>query len=129
MIVNKVRLDKWLWAVRLYKTRSIAAEACDKARVMVNNVVAKPSRHLQSGEYLVIHLGVYKKHVKVIQVTDKRMGAPAVVNFYEDVTPAEELEKLKIYKAAMASYGLRGVGRPTKKNRRDLDQFNEGITN
>ena len=122
---NKTRLDKWLWAVRLYKTRSIAAEACDKERVNVNGVNAKPSRTVKPDDHIIIHAGAYKKHVKVIQLTDKRMGAPAVVNYYKDITPAEETEKLLAYRAAMASHGLRRDGRPTKKDRRDLDEFLE----
>ena len=120
---TKTRLDKWLWAVRLYKTRSIAAEACDKERVNLNGVFAKPSRNVKLGDHVIIHAGAYKKHVSVIQLTDKRMGAPQVVNYYKDITPAEELEKLLAFKAAMTTYGTHGVGRPTKKDRRDLDEF------
>ncbi len=120
---NKTRLDKWLWAVRIYKTRSIAAEACDKERVTVNEVSSKPSRNVRSGDLIVIHMGPYKKHVKVLQLSERRMGAPMVVNYYIDLTPKEEIEKLDSYKAAMASYGVRGAGRPTKKDRRDLEDF------
>lgn len=120
---NKTRLDKWLYAVRLNKTRSLAAEACDKERVVVNDVAAKPSRHVKIGDLIVIHLGPYKKHVKVLQLSEKRMGAPMVVNYYTDVTPKDEMDKLNAFKAAMASYGVRGAGRPTKKDRRDLEEF------
>jgi len=120
---NKTRLDKWLWAVRLYKTRSIAAQACDKERVNVNGVNAKPSRNVKPGDHIIIHAGPYKRHVSVIQLSDKRMGAPAVVNYYKDITPTEETEKLLAYRAAMASSGIRGAGRPTKKDRRDLNEF------
>lgn len=123
MELSKTRLDKWLYAVRLYKTRSLAAEACDKERVQVNSLAAKPSRNIKTGDHIIIHLGPYKKHVKVLQLSEKRMGAPMVVNYYTDITPKEEIEKLNAYKAAMASYGVRGAGRPTKKDRRDLDEF------
>ena len=123
MELIKTRLDKWLYAVRIYKTRSVAAEACDKNRVQVSGVNAKPSRNIKTGDHIIIHMGPYKKHVKVLQLSEKRMGAPMVVNYYSDITPADEQEKLKAYKAAMASYGVRGAGRPTKKDRRDLDEF------
>ena len=72
---------------------------------------------------MTLRAGAYKKHVSVIQLSDKRMGAPQVVNYYKDITPTEEVEKLLAYKAAMASYGIRGAGRPTKKDRRDLEEF------
>src|SRR5436190_21924844 len=91
---NKTRLDKWLWAGRRYKTRSIAAEGCDKERVAVNEVPAKPSRHVKIGDHIIIHSGPYKKHVKVLQLSEKRMGAPMVVNYYTELTPKEEIEKL-----------------------------------
>ncbi len=123
MELIKTRLDKWLYAVRIYKTRSVAAEACDKNRVQVSGVNAKPSRNIKTGDHIIIHMGPYKKHVKVLQLSEKRMGAHMVVNYYSDITPVDEQEKLKAYKAAMASYGVRGAGRPTKKDRRDLDEF------
>lgn len=123
MELIKTRLDKWLYAVRIYKTRSVAAEACDKNRVQVSGVNAKPSRNIKTGDHIIIHMGPYKKHVKVLQLSEKRMGAHMVVNYYTDITPDDEQEKLKAYKAAMASYGVRGAGRPTKKDRRDLDEF------
>ncbi len=123
MELSKTRLDKWLYAVRIYKTRSMAAEACDKNSVQVNGLDAKPARNVKTSDHIIIHMGPYKKHVKVLQLSEKRMGAPMVVNYYTDITPADEQEKLKAYKAAMASYGVRGAGRPTKKDRRDLDEF------
>lgn len=109
--------------MRLYKTRSIAAEACDKERVKVNNVPAKPSRIIKTGDEIEIHAGPYRKKVRVLQPAERRMAASAVADFYKDITSTEEIEKLNAYKAAMSAYGIRGSGRPTKKDRRDLEDF------
>lgn len=121
---EKIRIDKWMWAVRLYKTRSIAAESCTKDRVKINDITCKPSRIVKSGEILILHRGPWHQHIKIIALADKRMNASFVKDFYEDVTPAEELERLKLHRAAIASWNIKdGAGRPTKKDRRDIDEF------
>lgn len=123
MLTGKIRIDKWMWAVRLFKTRSLAADYCEKGRVKINEQVVKASRSVKIGEVIVIHLGPFQKQVKVLQLTEKRMSAPLVVDFIEDITSLEEIEKFRLHKLAAASYNLQGKGRPTKKDRREMDDF------
>ena len=123
MLTGKIRIDKWMWAVRLFKTRSLAADYCEKGRVKINEQAVKASRSMKIGEVIVIHLGPFQKQVKVLQLTEKRMSAPLVVDFIEDITSLEEIEKFRLHKLAAASYNLQGKGRPTKKDRREMDDF------
>jgi len=121
---EKIRIDKFLWAVRLYKTRQLAAEACEKGRVKIAGVAVKASRTVKPGELIVLHRGPWHQHIMVVQVTQRRMGAPLVKDFTQDVTPEEELERQKLHQAAMAAWNIKsGAGRPTKKDRRDMDEF------
>lgn len=120
-----VRIDKWLWAVRLFKTRSIAAEACKKGTVSVNGIDAKPSREIKIGDEVRVRKLPVTYHYKVLDITEKRMGAKLVPDFMKDVTPAENLEILEMQKYMKWSERDRGTGRPTKKDRRDLEQFRD----
>ncbi len=121
---DKVRVDKWLWAVRLYKTRSLAAEACEKGKIRIGEQVLKASRILKEGEILLIHRGPWQQRIKVVTLTAKRMGASLVKKFLEDLTSEIEHEKLKSFLAARAGWELeQGAGRPTKKDRRAMDDF------
>lgn len=123
---EKVRLDKWLWAVRLYKTRSLAAEACEKGRIRLGDVPQKAGKMIKGGDVLVIHRGPWSQTVKVLNISEKRMGAALVKDFMEDLTSQEELDKYKSYLAARNSFGLKhGPGRPTKKDRRAIDDYME----
>lgn len=118
-----VRIDKWLWAVRLFKTRSMATEACKKGNVTVNELPVKPSRTVQIGETVQVRKAPITRSFKVLGLSGKRMGAKLVVDFVEDVTPTEELELLEMQKNMRWSNRDRGTGRPTKKDRRELDDF------
>jgi len=118
-----VRIDKWLWAVRIYKTRSQATEACKKGHVSVDNMPVKASREVHVGEVVMVRKAPIVRHFKVLALTGKRMGAKLVPDFIKDVTPAEELELLEIQKNMRWSAREKGTGRPTKKDRRDLDEF------
>lgn len=121
---EKVRADKWLWAVRLFKTRALAAEACDKGKVSIGDQLVKAARPLKNGEILTLHRGAWKQSVKVLKLTTKRMGAALAKEFAEELTSPEEQEKLKQYLAVKADWNPRGgSGRPTKKDRRDMDEF------
>jgi len=121
---DKIRIDKFLWAVRLFKTRQLAAEACEKGRVHILQSAVKPARGVRSGEIIVIHRGPWYQHIEVIAVTEKRMSASFVKDFIKDITPEEELDRLKLHQAALASWNIkRGAGRPTKKDRREMDEF------
>ena len=105
-MAEKVRIDKWLFAVRLYKTRSLAAEACEKGKVKIGNMVVKASRTIKINEIIVLHRGPWHQTIKVIQLQEKRMGAAMVKDFCIDITPNEELERLKSHQAALASWDL-----------------------
>lgn len=122
-MVQKMRIDKWLWAVRIFKTRSKASEACIKGHVLVGNIPVKPSKTVYKGDIIKVrHNSIYKVF-KVIEPVYKRLSATLVSGFVEDITPQEELERLEIQKQATWFYRKPGSGRPTKKERRELDDF------
>lgn len=126
MASNSVRIDKWLWTVRIFKTRSLASEACRKGRVEINGVSVKPSREIKENEVILVRKTPVTYHYKVLQLTEKRMGAKLVPEFMEDITPAENLEVLEMQKLMAWSDRSRGEGRPTKKDRREIDRlFND----
>ena len=116
------RIDKWLWAVRLYKTRTEAADACKGGKVKLDNEPVKPSRELKVNDVITVQQGPIKRTVKVKVLLEKRVGAKLVTDYLEDLTPQDEYEKLRMQRdLKIASYD--GKGRPTKKNRRDMDGF------
>ena len=118
-----IRIDKWLWAVRLYKTRSLASEECRKGKVMINGMNVKPSRELKEGETIQLRRPPITRSYKVIALAENRMSAKLVPEFMVETTPASELEILEIQKNDNFFNRERGTGRPTKKDRRDLDDF------
>jgi ribosome-associated heat shock protein Hsp15 len=119
---EKVRIDKWLWAVRIFKTRSKATEACSKGRVMINDLPVKPSREIHAGEVVKVKMPPVIRSYRVLDSADKRMSAKLVPEFAEDITPPEELEILRI-NSSRWMHRKPGTGRPTKKERRDIDDF------
>ncbi len=123
--MNEVRVDKWLWAVRIFKTRTIAADACKKGRVMVGGVSVKPSRTVRVDDVVQVKKPPVTFSFRVLALADKRMGAKFVPDFMENVTPPEEYEVLELNKISGFVDRQRGTGRPTKKERRDLEQFTE----
>ena len=118
-----VRIDKWLWAVRIFKTRTIASEACKKGRVLIDNNSVKPSRMIRIGEIVQVKKPPVTYSFKVLDIAQKRMGAKLVAGFMENVTPSEEYEVLEMNKLSGFIDRQRGSGRPTKKDRRDLEDF------
>lgn len=120
---TEVRIDKWLWAVRLFKTRTLAIEACKKGRIMILGVNIKPSRMIKVGDVIQIRKSPITYSFKVLDLSEKRMGAKLVPEFMEDVTPKSEYEILELSKASGFVDRGRGMGRPTKKDRRDLVDF------
>lgn len=118
-----VRIDKWLWAVRIFKTRSQATEACRKGHVSIDDMPVKASRDVHVGETVKVRKPPISRSFKVLELTEKRMGAKLVHDFLEDVTPPEEIELLEMQKHMRWSVRDKGTGRPTKKDRRDLDDF------
>ncbi|VBB45725.1 Heat shock protein Hsp15 [uncultured Paludibacter sp.] len=121
----EVRIDKWLWAVRLFKTRSLATEACKKGKIFINNTPAKPSRTIKVGDIIGIKQNPVLYSFKVLALLQNRINAKLVPDFREDVTTPDQLELIELGKIAAKSGRERGTGRPTKKERRDLDDFFE----
>lgn len=120
--MEEVRIDKWLWAVRIFKTRSLAADACKKGKVVINNEDAKPAKTIKINDIITVRKSPVNYKYKVIGLSEKRMGAKLVPDFLEDLTSKEELDKLLNKKRGYFS-GEKGLGRPTKKDRRSLDDF------
>ena len=121
------RTDKWLWAVRLFKTRSEAAEACKHNKILVNGSPAKPSRELKPGDLITVKRPPVDYKYRVLNLVDNRQPAKNVAIYAENLTPPEELETIKIQRSAIFVKRDRGQGRPTKKERRDMLDFNEQI--
>jgi ribosome-associated heat shock protein Hsp15 len=122
---GKVRIDKWLYAMRLFKTRSQAAEFCARERVSVNGNVAKASRMVAEGNTITLSHTGFKLVYEVIRLTEKRLSAKLVPDFCKNVTSREELDKIEFLRAQRNFLRERGTGRPTKRERRDLDDFFE----
>lgn len=121
--MEEVRIDKWLWAVRIFKTRSVAADACRKGRVMIGQVSVKPSRIIHAGEVIEVRKPPVTYSFKVLALADKRMGARWVSEYMENVTAPDQYELLELNKISGFVDRQRGQGRPTKKERRDIDQL------
>lgn len=120
---NEVRIDKWLWGVRLFKTRTLAIEACKKGRIMIQSTTIKPSRMIKMGDVIQIKRPPITYSFEVLALTEKRMGAKLVSEFMKDVTPKSEYDILELSKVSGFVDRQRGMGRPTKKDRRDLEGF------
>jgi ribosome-associated heat shock protein Hsp15 len=118
-----LRIDKWLWAVRIFKTRTEASEACRKGRVLVNDVQVKPSREVKIGDVITIKRPPISNVYKLIALVENRQPAKNVPLYAEDITPPEEIDMLKTQKSTLFVQRDRGTGRPTKKERRDIDKF------
>lgn len=121
----EIRIDKWLWAVRLYKTRSLASEACKKGKVLVQNVQVKPSRVVKVGDIIQIKRNPVLYSFKVLALAQNRMNDKLVPEFMENVTTPDQLELIELGKIASQTGRARGAGRPTKKERRDMEDFFE----
>ena len=121
--VTKARIDKWLWAVRLYKTRSLAAEAVKAGKVKVNGESVKPSFEVFPGLVITIPRGVVRYQYQVINAIEKRVGPPLVKDHCADITPEEERLKGTTLEFMPTAFREKGTGRPTKKERRDLDTW------
>ena len=119
----EARIDKWLWASRIFKTRTIAAEACKKGRVFINGTQVKPSRMIKPGEVIQVKKPPVTYSFKVLQAIEKRIGAKVVPEILENVTTPEQYELLEMSKISGFVDRARGTGRPTKKDRRSMEEF------
>lgn len=118
-----MRIDKYLWCVRYYKTRSIATEAIKKGHVSVNNQTAKASRDVYPGDKISLRKDQINYTLEVLDLPPNRVGAKLVDIYRKDTTPAESFEHLELLKLAKEHYRSKGQGRPTKKDRRDIDDY------
>jgi len=124
-MAEKVRIDKWLWSVRIFKSRTLATDACKSGKVKVEGEPVKPSYLLQVGEHVAVKKNGFNFEFKVLALLEKRVGAPQAQECYEDLTTEEELNKFNDWFVGKAPVERRerGAGRPTKKERRELEQF------
>ena len=122
-MTTEVRIDKWLWAVRLFKTRSLAAEACKKGKVLVKGTPAKPSRTVKVGDVIQIKRSPVLYSFEVLALSENRMNAKLVPEYMKNVTTPDQLELIELGKLAGHMGRAKGTGRPTKKERRELDLF------
>lgn len=122
---NEVRIDKWMWATHIFKTRTIAAEACKKGRVSVSGTTVKPSRTIKIGDIIQVRKPPVTYSFKVLALTENRMGAKLVPEFLENVTPPEQMEILELSRISGFINRSKGMGRPTKRDSRELKKFTE----
>ncbi len=125
--MEKVRIDKWLWSVRIFKSRTIATDACKEGKVKFNGVTAKSSQLIQVGDQVEVKKEGFNMQYKVLNLIEKRVAAPIAQACYQDLTPEEELNKFKEWFVGKsgAEFRERGAGRPTKKERRVIDDFKD----
>lgn len=123
--LEKVRVDKWLWSVRIYKSRTLATDACKEGKVKINGTTVKASNAVQIGEVIEVRKDGFQLQFKVVALIEKRVGAPIAQQCYENLTPEEELNKYNAWYVGKAVPERRekGSGRPTKKERREIDRF------
>lgn len=117
---GSVRIDKWLWMVRLFKTRSMATDACNAGKIKMNGTNLKPSKNIKENEIYVVHIGQLEKTVQVLDSPKSRVGAPLVPQYYTDLTPQEEYERVKMLHMRF-EFREHGEGRPTKRDRRQIE--------
>lgn len=118
-----MRVDKYLWSVRYYKTRSIATNACKKGSVRVNEAVVKPARDVYPGDTILVRKNQINYVIEVLDLPANRVGAKLVGLYLKDVTPKEAFQQNELLKYSKTYYRKKGVGRPTKKDRRDIDDY------
>jgi ribosome-associated heat shock protein Hsp15 len=129
--MNEVRVDKWLWSIRLFKSRTIATEACKEGKIKLGENYLKPSHEIKVGDLLTVFKEGFRLQIKVKDILAKRVSATLAKNFYENLTPEEELNKYKSWFVGKAAAEMRakGAGRPTKKERREIDDFKDETLN
>lgn len=125
MALNEVRIDKWLWAVRIFKTRTIATEACKKGRIAVNGVTVKPSRTIKRNDVIDVRKPPVTYTFRVLDLAENRMGAKLVPNFLENITSPDQYELLDMIRISGFVDRQKGLGRPTKREGRALREFTE----
>ncbi|PWL58503.1 MAG: heat-shock protein Hsp15 [Bacteroidales bacterium] len=125
MAKTEERIDKWMWATRIFKTRTISTEACKKGRVMVNDVEVKPSRMIKVDDIVKVRKPPVTYSFRVKALTENRLGAKLVPDYLENITPKSELDLLEVVKISGFVDRRKGMGRPTKREGRELSRFKE----
>ena len=120
---DEARIDKWLWAARIFKTRTIAADACKNGRVTIGGVNVKPSHIVKAGETVDVRKPPITYSFRILKTIEQRVGAKLIPEVYENVTPADQYELLEMNRISGFVDRARGTGRPTKKDRRQMDAF------
>ena len=120
-----MRIDKYLWCIRYFKTRNIATEACKKGQIKINGNPIKPSKDIFNGEEVTIRKNQINYQIIVLDLPKSRVGAKLVDLYRKDITPKEAFEQQEMLKYSKDYYRKKGIGRPTKKDRRDIDEYNE----
>jgi ribosome-associated heat shock protein Hsp15 len=123
-----MRIDKYLWCTRYFKTRSIATEACKKGHIKINGSNVKPSKEVFSGEKVIVRKDQINYEIEVLDIPANRVGAKLVDLYRKDVTPKEAFDKQELLKYSKDYYRKKGAGRPTKKDRRDIDTYSDEET-
>jgi ribosome-associated heat shock protein Hsp15 len=123
-----MRIDKYLWCVRYYKTRSLATQACKKGAVKMNKKSVKPARDIYPTDEIEVRINQVHYKLKVLDLPPHRVGAKLVDVYRKDTTPKEAFEKTELLKYAKDYYRKKGTGRPSKKDRRDLEDFTEATS-
>ena len=121
--MSEARIDKWMWAVRIFKTGTIAAEACKKGRISINGALAKAARTIKPGDVIQVRKPPVTYSFKVLQTIEKRVGAKLVPEMMENITTPDQYELLEMSKVSGFINRAKGTGRPTKKDRRELEDF------
>ncbi len=122
-MTDEARIDKWLWAARIFKTRTIAADACKNGRVMVNDVNVKPSRMVKVGDKVSVRKPPVTYQFRILKTIEQRVGAKLLPEIYENITPQDQYDLLEMNRIGGFVGRARGTGRPTKKDRRQMDAF------
>ena len=120
---EEIRIDKFLWAVRLYKTRTIASDSCKNGKIISSGIAVKPSRTVKAGEIFDIKQNIITRSYRIKKILSKRVGAKLVADYLEEITLQTELDKLEVQNNISIKKREKGTGRPTKKERRDINRF------
>lgn len=127
-MMNEVRIDKWMWAMRIFKTRTIATDACKKGRVLMGGVAVKPSRTIKEGDIINVRKPPVTYSFRVKALAQNRLGAKLVPEYMENITPKSELDLLDVVRISGFIDRRKGLGRPTKREGRDLAEFTDSLS-
>jgi ribosome-associated heat shock protein Hsp15 len=123
--MESIRIDKYLWAIRMFKTRTLAGEACKSGRVKIDDIAVKASREIKIGDIVDLKIGPYNKRIEVVEIIKNRLKASLAIEKYNDITPEEEIERQEMMRQLNYERRERGVGRPTKKDRREIERLKD----